>query len=66
MTPDGARSTSNLVIAAAAGGVAFIVFRNPRWRRAITRMLWTGLTSTLPAMLMAETRDAWGASGHGP
>jgi hypothetical protein len=65
MTPETARTTANLLLAAAAAAIAFAVLRNPRWRYAAGRVLRTGLTG-LPRLVADETRQAWAASGHGP
>jgi hypothetical protein len=66
VTPEAARTSANVLLAVAAGAVAFAILRNPRWRRASVRLLRAGLTDALPKMVAQETRQAWAASRHGP
>jgi hypothetical protein len=66
MTREGAHATATMLMAGAAGGLAFLLFRNPRLRRAVGRVIWTGLTTSLPGIVIAETRNAWTMSGHRP
>ena len=66
MTPKRARATANILMAAAAGAVAYVVLRTPSLRHAVWRAVRTGLTVTLPGYLLHEAREAWQVSGPAP
>ena len=64
MTDESARRVANLMIGAAAAGIAYYVIRTPSLRRVAWRLAVTALTGTLPAWFARETRAAWAASGR--
>ena len=66
MTQDSARTTANVLIAAAALGAAVIVFRNPKLRRVCWQLARQYASGPLPATLAMTVRDAWNESGRGP
>ena len=64
MTRGAARTTADVVLAAAGLAAAYVVMTTPRLRRlALTAVrIWLG--ATVPAYLMRETRQAWMESGR--
>jgi hypothetical protein len=64
MTEDAARKVANVLIGAAAVGVAYYVARTPPLRRAVWRLAVTTITSTLPVWFGGEVRRAWADSGR--
>ena len=66
MTEDSARTTANVVMAAAARGAAVIVFRNPTLPRLFWERARKYATGPLPAVLAMTVRDAWNESGRSP
>jgi|WetSurMetagenome_2_1015567.scaffolds.fasta_scaffold916725_2 hypothetical protein len=66
MSPGTARTTANLLMAAAAGAIVYAVARTPPLRRAAWRAIRMGLTVTVPGYLAHEVREAWSASGGRP
>jgi hypothetical protein len=59
MTEDAARKTANVLMGAAAIGVAYYVLRTPPLRRLAWRLATTALTISLPTWLGNEVREAW-------
>jgi hypothetical protein len=66
MSPEQARTTANVLMAAAAGAAVFVVLRTPALRRMAWRAIRTGLTVTIPGYLAHEVQEAWSASGRRP
>jgi hypothetical protein len=64
MTHDRAEQVANVLLAAAAAGVAVYVIRTPSLRRLAWRLAVTAVTGTLPAWFAREVRHAWTESGH--
>lgn len=58
MSPAAARTTANVILAAAAGALAFVVVRN----RVLRGAAWRLLSVTVPVYLAREARDAWASS----
>jgi hypothetical protein len=65
MTDERAEQVANVLLAAAAVGVAVYVIRTPQLRRLAWRFAVTALTGTLPAWIGREVKHAWTESGHG-
>ena len=63
MTNERAEQAANIVLAAAAIGVAVVVMRTPALRRVAWRLAVTALTGALPAWVAKEVRHAWSESG---
>ena len=63
MTNERAEQAANIVLAAAAIGVAVVVMRTPALRRVAWRLAVTALTGSLPAWVAKEVRNAWSESG---
>jgi len=63
MTEQQARTTANLVIAAAAIGAAVIVLRSPALRRLAWQLARQYAGAPLAAYVATTVRDAWDASG---
>jgi uncharacterized membrane protein len=63
VTEQQARTTANVVMAAAAVGAAVIVLRSPRWRRFVLGLARAS-AAPLAAYAAATVRDAWDASAH--
>ena len=61
MTEQQARTTANVVMAAAAVGAAVIVLRSPRWRRLVLGLARAS-AAPLAAYAAATVREAWDAS----
>jgi len=66
MTESSARTTANIVIAAAALGAAVIVLRNPRLRRLCWQLARQYASGPLAATMAMTVRDAWNESGRSP
>jgi hypothetical protein len=64
MKNETALAIADVVLLAAAGGVAWVILRNPRLRRPALRLLWTFATGTVPVYLGNEIRTAWRVSGE--
>ena len=64
MTDERAEQVANVLLAAAAVGVAIYVVRTPSLRRLAWRFAVTALTGTLPAWIGREVQHAWTESGH--
>jgi hypothetical protein len=64
MTEKTATTIANSVLAAAAIGAAYVVWRTPPLRRMAAGLMVTALTGALPAWFGRELRDAWTASGR--
>jgi hypothetical protein len=64
MTNDRAEQVANVLLIAAAAGVAVYVVRTPPLRRLAWRLAVTALTGTLPAWIGREVEHAWTESGH--
>ena len=62
MTEDQARTTANLVIAAAAVGAAYYVLRTPPLRRAAWQIAKRWAAGPLAVWLVTEVRRAWDES----
>jgi hypothetical protein len=59
MTEDTARTVANLILGAAAVGVAYYVMRTPPLRRLAWRLAVSAATGTLPAWFSRELLHAW-------
>ena len=66
MTEASARTTANVVMAAAALGAAVLVLRNPKLRRLCWQLARQYASGPLPATLAMTVRDAWNESGRSP
>jgi uncharacterized protein YcbX len=64
MTEQAARTTANLVLAAAGLAAAYVVITTPPLRRLAARAARVWLGAGVPAYLLAETRRAWAESGQ--
>ena len=64
MTDDNARKLANLILGAAALGVAYYVVKTPPLRKLAWRLAVTAVTGTLPAWFNRELRQAWADSGR--
>jgi hypothetical protein len=65
MTEQTARTVANVVIGAAAIGVAYVVLRTPSLRRMAARLLVAAVTGGVPAWIGREVHHAWDASAGG-
>jgi hypothetical protein len=59
MTRASARTTANLVLAAAGIAAAYVIITTPPLRRLAARGVRMWLGASIPAYLIAETRRAW-------
>ena len=59
MTEQQARTTANVLMAAAALGAAVIVLRNPKLRRSTWQMARQYATGPLALWMAATVREAW-------
>jgi len=66
VTEDQARTTANVVMAAAALGAAVIVLRNRKLRRIAWQMARQYATGPLAVGMAALVRDAWDKSERRP
>jgi hypothetical protein len=64
MTDQHARTTANIVMAAAALGAAVFVLRNPKWRRTAWLLARQYATGPLAVWTTGTIREAWDASGE--
>jgi hypothetical protein len=64
MTNDRAEQVANVLLIAAAFGVACYVVRTPPLRRLAWRLAATAITVSLPAWMRREVEHAWGETGH--
>jgi hypothetical protein len=64
MTRTTARSTANVVLAAAGLAAAYVVITTPPLRRLALRGLRLWLGASVPAYLLAEVRRGWIESGR--
>jgi hypothetical protein len=64
MTEANARKVANLVVVAAAVGVALAIVRRPPLRRLAIGLAASALTGTIPTWLTRELQTAWTASGR--
>ncbi len=55
---------ANVLLGAAAGAVAYLVFSNPTLRRTAWRVTRVAVTTGLPGYLSREVTDAWRQSGR--
>jgi hypothetical protein len=62
MTQSSAEKFANVLMGAAAVGVAYYVIRTPQLRRAAWRLGVAALTGTIPAWVSQEIRNSWEAS----
>jgi hypothetical protein len=62
MTQSSAEKFANVLMGAAAIGVAYYVLRTPQLRRAAWRLGVAALTGTIPAWVSQEIRNSWEAS----
>jgi hypothetical protein len=62
--PETAGTIADILIAAALIGAAVFVIRTPPLRRLAWGLAATALTTTLPAWLKGEVRQAWDASAR--
>ena len=63
MTEKQARVVANIVIAGAAAGAAFVLFRNPKLRRMAWQVARQYATGPLAAWAATTVRTAWDDSG---
>lgn len=63
MTQSSAERFANVVIGAAAIGVAYYVLKTPQLRRVAWRLAVAAVTGTIPAWVSQEIRNGWEASG---
>ena len=63
MTERQARTTANLVMAAAAVGAAYYVLRTPPLRRTVWQLARRWAAGPLVVWLASEVRGAWDESG---
>ena len=64
MTEDNARRLANVILGAAALGVAYYVITTPPLRKLAWRLTVTTVTATLPAWFHRELQQAWAESGR--
>jgi hypothetical protein len=64
VTEQQARTTANVVMAAAALGAAVIVFRSPKLRRLAWQMARQYATGPLAAWTTVTVQDAWDRSAE--
>ena len=64
MTNDRAEQIANVLLTAAAVGVAVYVMKTPPLRRLAWRLAVTALTGALPAWIGREVQNAWAESGN--
>lgn len=64
VTEDNARRLANVILGAAALGVAYYVLKTPPLRRLALGLTITTMTSTLPAWFRRELHQAWAESGR--
>jgi hypothetical protein len=65
MTEQAANRIANVVIGAAALGLAYAVLRNPKLRRMAVGLAATAAMSQTPEWLRREVQSAWAASASG-
>ncbi len=66
MTSGAARTTANVVLAAAGLAAAYVVVTTPPLKRLVWRAARIWLGTSVPLYLAGETRRAWIASGGRP
>ena len=66
MTRKQAETTANVILAGAAVAAAFVIFRNPRWRRLSWRLARQYATGPLVVWGAELVREAWQDSGRSP
>jgi hypothetical protein len=66
ISSDTAGKVADVLIATALIGVAVFVIRTPPLRRLAWGLTATALTTTLPAWVKGEVRQAWAATGQPP
>ena len=59
MNEKNARVTANVILAAAAAGAAFVVFRNPKLRRMAWRLAKQYASGPLAGWAATTVRSAW-------
>jgi len=64
MTEATARTTANVVLAAAGLAVAYVVMTTPPLRRLASRGLRLWLGASVPAYLLTQVGRAWAESGR--
>jgi hypothetical protein len=64
MNNDRAEQVANVLLAAAAAGVAVYVVKTPPLRRLVWRLTVTALTGAVPAWIGREVQHAWTESGQ--
>jgi hypothetical protein len=64
MTEDNARKVANVLLTAAALGIAVAIVRRPPLRRLVIGLAASALTGTIPTWLTRELQTAWTASRH--
>jgi uncharacterized protein (DUF2236 family) len=64
MNDDRADQVANVLLAAAAVGIAFYVARTPPLRRLAWRLMVTAVTGALPAWIGREVQHAWSEAGQ--
>jgi len=65
MTEKQARTVANIVMAGAAAGAAFVVFRNPKLRRMAWQLAKQYASGPLAVWAASTVRTAWDESGQG-
>ena len=63
MTEANARATADLVLLSAGIAAAYVVLTKPRLRRLAFGAIRYWLGASVPVFLLAQTRQAWTASG---
>jgi len=61
-----ANAIANGILAAAAAGAGYVIWRNRRLRRLAIGLVVASVTGSLPAWFQRELQAAWAASGHAP
>ena len=64
MTDTNARTTANVLLAAAGVAAAYVIVTRPPLRRLVFRMVWLWLGARVPAYLADQARQAWIESGR--
>jgi hypothetical protein len=59
MTDETAGTVANVLIGAAAVGVAYYIVKTPPLRRAAWKLVVAAMTGTIPAWLTTEVHHAW-------
>lgn len=65
MTEQTARTVANILLGAAAVGVAYAIVRTPSLRRMAGGLIVAAVTGGVPAWIGREVQHAWDASSSG-